>query len=43
MLTHVLGHLDEGEGILRGLSGQHTGAEGRWQRPQAGGRQDLSL
>lgn len=41
--THILGHLDEGEGILRGLSWQHTSAEGRWQGTQAGGRQDLSL
>lgn len=41
--THVLGHLDEGEGILRGLSWQHASAEGRWQGAQAGGRQDLSL
>lgn len=43
MQTHVLGHLDEGKGILCGLSRQHTSAEGRWQGPQAGGRQDLSL
>ena len=34
--THILGHLDEGEGILCGLCWQHTGAEGRWQGTQAG-------
>lgn len=28
--THILGHLDEGEGILCGLSWQYTRAEGRW-------------
>lgn len=41
--THILGHLDEGEGVLRGLRWQHASAEGRWQDTQAGGRQDLSL
>lgn len=41
--THILGHLDEGEGILCGLGRQHPRAEGRWQGTQTGGWQDLSL
>lgn len=43
METYVLGNLDEGEGVLCGLSWQHAGAEGRWQSAQAGGWQDLPL
>ena len=41
--THILGHLDEGKGILCGLSWQHAGAEGRRQGAQASGWQDLPL
>lgn len=41
--TYVLWDLDEGEGVLGGLSRQGPDAEGRWDGGQTGGRHNFSL